>query len=182
MLFVDKSGGTWTFDVCTNTWSALSPEGSPWTSTGRESFHQGFVYDADSARTIGLGYFGKLAVFDSDKNAWEFRSHEDVGEVSGCGLSPAIGAGRDDDRRIAVDVPRRGRRVDRSSEPSFGSAEWAELLGYVASIDRFLFVTSGMTGLVDPRPVRRPCCSPKLRPSVSVGRRLNTVQRMEQSM
>ena len=35
-------------------------------------------------------------------------------------------------------------------EPSFGSAEWAELLGYVASIDRFLFVTSGMTGLVDP--------------------------------
>ena len=150
VLFVDKSGGTWTFDVCTNTWSALSPEGSPWTSTGRESFHQGFVYDADSARTIGLGYFGKLAVFDSDKNVWEFRSHENVGEVLGVIYHPPSGlvATMIDGSLWTYDVE--GDAWTEVGEPSFGSAEWAELLGYVASIDRFLFVTSGMTGLVDP--------------------------------
>ena len=49
-----------------------------------------------------------------------------------------------------MDVRRRGNTWTEVGEPSFGSAEWAELLGYVASIDRFFFVTSGMTGLVDP--------------------------------
>ena len=93
MQFIDKSGGTWTFDVCTNTWSALTPEGSPWTNTEREGFQQGFVYDADSARTIGFGYSGKLAVFDSDKNVWEFRSHERLGEVLGVVYHPPSGLG-----------------------------------------------------------------------------------------
>lgn len=150
VLFVDKSGGTWAFDVCTNTWSALTPDGSPWTSTGRERFYQGFVYDADSARTIGLGYSGNVAVFDSDENVWEFRSHERVGETLGVVYHPPSGlvATMIDGSLWTYDVE--GDAWTEVGEPSFGSAEWAELLGYVASIDRFLFVTSGMTGLVDP--------------------------------
>ena len=150
VLFVDKSGGTWTFDVCTNTWSALTPGGSPWTTTGREGFHQGFVYDADSARTIGFGYSGRLAIFDSDKNIWEFRSRERLGDALGAVYHPPSGL-------VATMIGSSLWTYDveedtwtEVGEPSFGGAEWAELLGYVASIDRFLFVTSGMTGLVDP--------------------------------
>jgi len=153
VLFVDKSGGTWAFDVCTNTWSALTPEGDPWTSTARESIYQGFVYDADSALTIGLGYSDKLAVYDSDENVWEFRSHEGFRDVLSLGVvyhSPSgLVVTTIDGSLWAYDVE--ADAWTEVGDPPFSSAwEGRELLGYVAAIDRFLFVAPGMTGLVDP--------------------------------
>jgi hypothetical protein len=55
---------TWTFDVCTNTWTRMHPNREP------PLFNNGeLVYDADSNVTIGI-LFGKVWAYDLQADTW----------------------------------------------------------------------------------------------------------------
>ena len=55
---------TWTFDVCTNTWTRMHPNREPpLFDTGQ------LVYDVDSDVTIGI-LFGKVWAYDLQANTW----------------------------------------------------------------------------------------------------------------
>ena len=89
-MYLDETGETWTFDVCTNTWQALNPTGAPngdW-SVSRE-FGE-LVYDIDSDRTISFGpYF--VSVYDANTNTWTQHSN-DLDGRSRLGWWPGFGA------------------------------------------------------------------------------------------
>ena len=54
---------TWTFDVCTNTWTRMYPNREP------PSFPGQLVYDVDSDTTIGV-LSGKVWAYDLEANTW----------------------------------------------------------------------------------------------------------------
>ena len=54
---------TWTFDVCTNTWTRMHPDQEPPPGTS------GLVYDVDSDVTIATGYY-RMWVYDLTANTW----------------------------------------------------------------------------------------------------------------
>ncbi len=63
---------TWTFDVCTNTWTQMHPDREPPALIGR------LVYDVDSDLTIGVHYedwrdpylIGNVWAYDLEANTW----------------------------------------------------------------------------------------------------------------
>ncbi len=72
IVFIDRSGETWTFDVCTNTWQAMDPAFVPATTYAYVSRGQ-LVYDIDSDRTIAFGPRNVYA-YDAASNTWTRRS------------------------------------------------------------------------------------------------------------
>lgn len=77
IMFFDEKGGTWTFDVCTNTWEEMNPEyrqenGQTWPEDPDGWLGQ-LVYDVDSDRTIAFRG-DSLAVYDAEANTWTLRS------------------------------------------------------------------------------------------------------------
>jgi hypothetical protein len=62
VIYIDLLGDTWAFDVCTNTWTNLHPEG---VHVGEGT---GLVYDVDSDRVIAVGEH--ISVYDANENAW----------------------------------------------------------------------------------------------------------------
>jgi hypothetical protein len=54
---------TWTFDLCTNTWSRMHPNREPPQGTGQ------LVYDVDSDVTIAVGG-GRMQAYDLEANTW----------------------------------------------------------------------------------------------------------------
>jgi hypothetical protein len=68
VVFVDETGETWTFDVCTNTWQQT---GAKWGAYAR---HMGeLVYDVDSDRTVAIGS-GGAAFYDINSSTWTQQS------------------------------------------------------------------------------------------------------------
>jgi hypothetical protein len=63
---------TWTFDVCTNTWTRMHPDREP------PALVSGLVYDVDSDVTIGIQYkdwlnpevIGNVWAYDLEANTW----------------------------------------------------------------------------------------------------------------
>jgi len=100
VLVADAGNGaeTWTFDVCTNTWTQMHPD--------RELPDAGqLVYDVDSDVTIALDGSTRVWVYDLEANTWtekgfapdgypslQFRLHDPVS-----GLVVALGDDGDDD-------------------------------------------------------------------------------------
>ncbi|MEA2022711.1 MAG: hypothetical protein U9N79_00300, partial [Actinomycetota bacterium] len=81
IVYVDVTGETWTFDVCTNTWHRVEPNGVPvpvedlYDGAGEPSGALGqLVYDVDSDVTVSLGYSG-VAVYTAATNTWERRAY-----------------------------------------------------------------------------------------------------------
>ena len=75
VVYVDSWQDTWAFDVCTNTWSRLSPEGRP-----GEYPSGGLVYDVDSDVMVAMSR--EIAVYDPVRNVW---SYPDGGTPTGPG-------------------------------------------------------------------------------------------------
>jgi hypothetical protein len=76
---------TWTFDVCTNTWTRMRPEQEP------PALMSQLVYDVDSDLTLGVQYkdwlpppevFGSVWAYDLETNTWAEK-----------GVAPTNGSG-----------------------------------------------------------------------------------------
>lgn len=150
ILYVDASGETWTFDVCTNTWQQMHARGG---------FSGGLVYDADSDVTVALG---GSHVYDANTNTWTWLPNAFLGP--GVYFSPSVGVydpvsgliittgfdgdyidlwAYDVDTNTATPV---GSLAELQREDCFG------LLGYSREFDRLIFGSiHDVTALVDPR-------------------------------
>jgi hypothetical protein len=158
IVYVDEAGDTWTFNVCTNTWSEMNPrfmndDASTW--MGRDGWPGQLVYDVDSDRTIAFGG-NHLGVYDANFNTWTVRSlptdyavaepgsgvvYDPVSGLVVIRFSPGLVAyDVDTDTWIPVET------VGNRPYPPF-------LVGYVPETDRFVFL-DGFDGeglIVDPR-------------------------------
>lgn len=72
VVYVDQ-GETWTFDVCTNTWSQMHPIGS-----APDLLSGGFVYDVDSDVTVALSP-ESVYVYDANANEWTRPANDGLG-------------------------------------------------------------------------------------------------------
>jgi len=171
IVYVDVTGETWTFDVCTNTWHQMNPETRPfpdedlYDAAGRPSGVLGqLVYDVDSDVTIALG-FGGVSVYDANANTWDVRGVSPEGPLGGVydpisGLVITSVMSSDDGETWdlwAYDVGTDEwtlvgpATVERESPCCTG----VDLLGYARDADRLILTTplldGGATILVDPR-------------------------------
>ena len=164
VIYVDSSGATWAFDVCTNTWTNLQPTGAV---TG--NINGWLVYDIDSDVTVSIEP-DEVFVYDASRNAWEQRANTSgvadwplgvaYDPVSGLvitssphpdGLDPddwlirAYDVDTDTWHNLGV-VP-----LDRETPCCTG----IDLLGYSAELDRLILTThvdeQEATLLLDPR-------------------------------
>jgi len=158
IVYVDVRGATWTFDVCTNTWELMNPEGAPYShnsnlfdGAGQRSGVLGdLVYDVDSDRTIAFG--SVLAVYDANTNTWTQPDTPKTTSARGTAVyDPVTGLiiTTDDEELLAYDV-------DTNTWTVIGPIIHEDLfvgefLGYSPEIDRLIFVMPDHTWLIDPR-------------------------------
>jgi len=176
IVYLDETGETWTFDVCTNTWHQMNPTwvpyGDPKVSPVRDV--GGLVYDIDSDRTIAFGP-RFVSVYDATTNTWTRQSREpnadlDLGWLPGAVYDPISG--------LVVLQTQRGSvvyDVDTDAWTPLGqlwcsphmvydadSQQWSPadpvpgctpfLVGYSADTDHMFFLDFQSDGLaVDPR-------------------------------
>ncbi len=177
IVYVDTAGETWTFDVCTNTWHRVEPNGTlvpaqdHYDAYGKLSVAPGqLVYDVDSDVTVALGY-GGVAVYDATTNTWERRAYPYPTSEMGAGphggvYDPVSGLvvtsfhSPDDGEvwdlwayNVDVDAWTELGSVTVDRDPP--CCTQIDLLGYSADLDRLILVTyldrGGATLLVDPR-------------------------------
>jgi hypothetical protein len=174
IVYLDETGETWTFDVCTNTWHQMNPT---WVLYGGDpklfSVRGGgeLVYDIDSDRTIAFGP-GFVSVYDATANTWTRQSPEpndlDLGWLPGAVYDPISGlvlvvAG--DGALFGYDVEtdvwtRIGIVIAPREVTSEGQTQTVGppfLVGYVTEADRLAFLRFGgapfqdEVGLMNPR-------------------------------
>jgi hypothetical protein len=154
IVFVDEVAVTWTFDVCTNRWERMDPEGTPY---GRYGMVGELVYDIDSDRTIAFGS-NDVSVYDATTNSWSTRPlpPEKVDTLLGV---PGLGAIYDPSTGLVLAVTGDGLLtaydVDTDEWTDIGTViEEREttyegqtkrvvapfLIGHVAEIDRLAFL------------------------------------------
>jgi hypothetical protein len=175
ILYLDETGETWTFDVCTNTWHAMDPEGTPYGDWRVSREFGELVYDVDSDRTVAFGPRG-VSVYDANTNTWTQRTPPADIDIGG-GM-PGLGAVYDPISGLVVLQTEKGSvvyDVDTDSWTPLGqlscspnmvydadSQQWSPadpvpgctpfLIGYDAETDRMLFLGFQSGGLaVDPR-------------------------------
>jgi len=160
-MLVDDSGGTWRFDVCSNTWAALEPTGAVTGNIGG-----GLVYDADSDVTVALEG-DEVFVYDADSNTWARFDNEAMdgeGAVYGSVYDPVSGliitsrwVGESVIEAWAYDVDSNNWTLLGNLGTQGVDDPWQyDLLGYSAELDRLILTPSGVstqehTALVDPR-------------------------------
>ncbi len=171
IVFVDETGETWTFDVCTNAWQAMNPRFAP--SASDRLWEGELVYDIDSDRTIAFGR-RQVFVYDANTNTWRQRATPkdvDLGwnppglgavydPVSGLVLVVTGDGGLtaydvDTDVWTTIGIITEQREV--TSEGQTQTLGPPFMIGYVAEADRLAFL--GFTGapfqaeggLVNPR-------------------------------
>ena len=72
VVYVDSSGQTWTFDVCTNTWDRVATRGE------RPSGSDHLFYDAHDDLTYALGgSLPTIRTFDVETSTWTAVAHPD---------------------------------------------------------------------------------------------------------
>jgi len=151
IVYVDESGETWTFDVCTNIWRAMEPAFVP------DAAHLGegqLVYDIDSDRTIAFGPRNVYA-YDAAANTWTRRGSPDGrdlrGSWTGAGYDPVSGlvlVQFDDGMLVAYDVDTdTWTEIGTITEPREVTHEGQTqtlgppfLIGHVAETDRLVFL------------------------------------------
>lgn len=180
VVHIDRSGETWTFDVCTNTWRQMHPvfvgpgPGEPrsaYSDSGVLWDEVELVYDADSYRTVAIGV-ETIAVYDANTDTWTYRriplEHSGQGSA-GAVYDPVSGL-------VVAQVPQQGvvaYDVDTDTWTDVGTLlcsrrmiydpareRWSPaepgpcypfLIGYSADVDRLIFVGYGGGQMVDPR-------------------------------
>lgn len=156
IVFLDETAESWTFDVCTNTWDRMDPDGTPGSQEIGDRVVGELVYDVDSDRTIAFGPH-YVSVYNATTNSWSNRpgpANMDVSfEAPGIGAvyDPASGlvlVVTDDGLLAAYDVDTDtwtevGRIIEAREITSEGQTQSAFppfLVGYVAETDRLAFL------------------------------------------
>ncbi len=155
IIFADTNGQTWGFDVCTNTWHTLNPDGTPPAESSA-----GLVYDVDSDRTISVGSL--IGVYDAESNEWStavgkgypFGAVYDP--VSGLVITTIFaddGLGGDGLGGDGLGMELWAYDVDTDTWTLVGHiAQLGDLLGYTPEPDRLIIATwDNRTMLLDPR-------------------------------
>jgi hypothetical protein len=129
---------TWTFDLCTNTWTRMHPDRQP------PLFNNGqLVYDADSDVTIGI-LFGKVWAYDLRADTWTEKGSAWLGAdccavlVAYDPLSGLVVAA-DDEEFWNYDVE---SDTWNPIHQANGPADWG-MHAYDASVDRMIVYTFG---------------------------------------
>ncbi|MFW2339776.1 MAG: hypothetical protein ACN4GK_06980, partial [Acidimicrobiia bacterium] len=140
IMYVDLLGDTWAFDVCTNTWTNLHPEGA------RVDAASGLVFDVDSDRLIAVG--SHTSVYDPNENAWVPGSSAGVFRY----FWPAGGAVYDPVSGLVITQHEgivKAYDVDTDRWTTVGTLpeDPSMLVAYAPSLDRILY----LGGLLDPR-------------------------------
>jgi hypothetical protein len=154
-MYLDSANETWTFDVCTNTWTPMNPEGAA--DVGA------LVYDVDSDVTVGFRFDG-LWVYDAQANTW---SEQDVPSPSPTGDSVWAGVIYDPLSGLIITQtgsdPQTGNEpmtlmaydVDTNTWTDVGAVEEPNsIVGYSVELDKLVRyqILSGSYGdLLDPR-------------------------------
>jgi hypothetical protein len=134
---------TWTFDVCTNTWTQMHPNPMP---PGVESGLR-VVYDVDSDRMVGV-FSGMVWSYDLESDTWTTEKtvaptgatlwvHD---PVSGLVVASANGALWNYD--VETDTWTSVRQSGRATSDSVVAGVFA----YDASVNRIIWYTRGTTG------------------------------------
>jgi len=144
IIYVDITGDTWSFDVCTNMWRNLNPSGTPPAESSA-----GLVYDVDSDRTIALG--NTIGVYNAEANEWSTiggRLENPLGAVYDPVSGLVVTTQYTDDTAAlwAYDV-------DNNAWMLLGVVpEVGDLLGYTPELDCLIITTlDNHTILLDPR-------------------------------
>ena len=158
IVFLDETGETWTFDVCTNTWRQMNPTWAPYGDPNVFPIRNvgELVYDVDSDRTIAFGP-NFVSVYDANTNTWTRQSpgpNADLGFGSpglGAVYDPVSGlvlVVADDGELFGYDVEtdqwtRIGNITEAREVTHEGQTQTLGppvLVGYVAEADRLAFL------------------------------------------
>lgn len=128
------SAETWTFDVCTNTWTRMNATGGP----GPEAIPATLVYDAGSDLTIGVDADGTTWAYDLDADRW-LRNRAAPPDLGFLVYDPVA------DRVLALDKAVRLWAYDVDTDAWTPGAQSnppaqpkIELIAYDASVDRIV--------------------------------------------
>ena len=142
IIYVDRLGDTWAFDVCTNSWTSLRPTGARLGDGAG-----GLVYDVDSDRIIAFGE--QISIYDPGDNAWiqgssAGESMFDFWPVGGAVYDPVSGLVivQHEGTVKAYDVD-----TDRWTELGTMAEDPGYLLAHIPTLDRIFYGN----GLLDPR-------------------------------
>ena len=130
---------TWTFDVCTNTWTQMHPNREP---PGFEWAQ--LVYDVDSEATIGVSS-EKLWAYDLKANAWTEKGVAPPGAYVGAydPVSGLVVAGTNAEELWSYDVETdTWALIHQANGPPWGYGT----LAYDASVDRLVEYVGGDLG------------------------------------
>jgi hypothetical protein len=146
---VDADGGTetWTFDVCTNTWSQMAPDPGPSGVDGWDSL----VYDVDSGLSITIDRLtGRVWTYDLEADAWTGKGVAPIGMTLGA-YDPVTGlvvGARDVDptEMWDYDVETDTWTPMPLASSATESAPPGGPFTYDASVDRIVVYGGGVTG------------------------------------
>jgi hypothetical protein len=129
---------TWTFDVCTNTWTRMHPNREPPLFDTDQ-----LVYDADSDVTIGI-LFGKVWAYDLQADTWTEKGSAWLSAACCAELlayDPLSGlvVAADDEELLNYDVE---SDTWTPIHQANGPADWG-MHAYDASVDRIIVYTFG---------------------------------------
>jgi hypothetical protein len=132
---------TWTFDVCTNTWTPMHP----YRIHPKPSFNTSLVYDVDSDVTVALDDTHRMWAYDLGADTWTMKGVAPVDELRFydpvSGLVVAVG---DDGDESTLGLPLRGYEVETDTWTPIPQAEplaigpHYEFFAYDASVDRLV--------------------------------------------
>ncbi|MGZ4273213.1 MAG: kelch repeat-containing protein [Solirubrobacteraceae bacterium] len=153
--YAAASPQTWTFDVCTNTWTRMWPSQEPTTGMDR------LVYDVDSDVTITLdAVTGRVWAYDLAANRWTAKSVAPMAiehrpslvydPVSGL-IVGQVFTGSTDAQLWTYDVDTdTWHQIRQAGAPTAFRDTARELYAYDASVDRILaYNVSSATWLID---------------------------------
>ena len=147
IVYVDGEGATWTFDVCTNTWSQALDE----TVGLGENGAGDLVYDVDSDRTVGVGTGPIVNVYDASAGTWS-RDYRSTGmtprgavydPVSGLVVVAYLDGRFTEGAPDEIDL--RGFDVETGEWTNMGTVDnvwgdgWMFLIGYASETDELVF-------------------------------------------
>jgi hypothetical protein len=137
---------TWTFDVCTNTWTQMEPDQTP----PEFAEYPGLVYDVDSDVTIGIAS-GSVWAYDLQADTWTEKGDARAGgSWTYDPVSGLVVAASSDDEFWNYDVETDAwtpihQTIEPGDEPGLG------VFTYDASVDRIVSYANPETWLFDLR-------------------------------
>jgi hypothetical protein len=142
---------TWTFDVCTNSWTRMHPDREP---AGVDAWDL-FVYDVDSDVTVAVDRdSGAVWTYDFDTETWARKGEGPIDARLGVydPVSGLVVVARDADppELWNYDVEADTWTPIRLADGPRGGG-WAGALAYDASVDRIVVYTGELTWLLDLR-------------------------------